>query len=63
MFPTSACPTEGRFGTSLVSKRRSTESRYRYYKNFPGVGIKPAGGVAAAAESHCAKLKGEWTPN
>ena len=58
-----ACPTEGRVGTCLVNKGRNDESLYRYYKNFPGFGVKPKGGVAAAAESQCSKLKGEWTPN
>lgn len=58
-----ACPTEGRVGTCLVYKGRKNESRYRYYTNFPGFGIKPKGGAAAAAERQCAKLKGEWTPN
>ena len=52
-----------RVGTCLVYKGRSDESRYRYYTNFPGFGVKPKGGVAVAAESQCAKLKGTWTPN
>ncbi|MEK6696588.1 MAG: hypothetical protein AABY98_05450 [Candidatus Deferrimicrobiota bacterium] len=63
VFLAGACPTEGRVGTCLVYKGRNDESRYRYYTNFPGFGTKPKGGVAAAAESQCAKLKGEWTPN
>ncbi len=58
-----ACPTEGRIGTCIVYKGKNTESLYRYYKNFPGYGVKPAGGVAAAAENQCTKLKGEWIPN
>ena len=62
-FLAGACPTEGRVGTCLVNKGRNDESLYRYYKNFPGFGVKPKGGVAAAAESQCSKLKGEWTPN
>lgn len=63
MYLSGACPTEGRIGTCLVYKGKSTESKYRYYTNFPGFGIKPAGGVAVAAENQCTKLKGEWTPN
>lgn len=63
MFLAGACPTEGRVGTCLVYKGKNTESQYRYYTNFPGSGVKPTGGVAAAAESQCTKLKGEWTPN
>ena len=62
-FLAGACPTEGRVGTCRVYKGRNDESLYRYYKNFPGFGVKPKGGVAAAAESQCSKLKGEWTPN
>ena len=62
-FLAGACPTEGRVGTCRVYKGRNDESLYRYYKNFPGFGVKPKGGVAAAAESQCAKLKGTWTPN
>ncbi|MDA8178112.1 MAG: hypothetical protein ACYC34_06225 [Desulfobacteria bacterium] len=62
-FLAGACPTEGRVGTCRVNKGRNDESLYRYYKNFPGFGVKPKGGVAAAAERQCAKLKGEWTPN
>jgi len=62
-FLAGACPTEGRVGTCLVNKGRNDESLYRYYKNFPGFGVKPKGGPAAAAESQCAKLKGTWTPN
>jgi len=58
-----ACPTEGRIGTCIVYKGKNTESKYRYYKNFPGFGIKPAGGVTLAAEDQCTKLKGEWIPN
>jgi hypothetical protein len=63
MYLSGACPTEGRIGTCLVYKGKSTESKYRYYTNFPGFGIKPAGGVAVAAENQCTKHKGEWTPN
>lgn len=64
MFLSGACPTEGRVGTCLVNKGKSTESRYRYYTSFPGSGIVPAGGAAAAAASQCTRtLKGEWTPN
>jgi len=62
-FLAGVCPTEGRVGTCRVYKGRNDESLYRYYKNFPGFGVKPKGGVAAAAESQCSKLKGEWTPN
>ena len=62
-FLAGACSTEGRVGTCRVYKGRNDESLYRYYKNFPGFGVKPKGGVAAAAESQCSKLKGEWTPN
>ncbi|MDD2737164.1 MAG: hypothetical protein PHF56_24785 [Desulfuromonadaceae bacterium] len=58
-----ACPSVGRIGTCVVYKGKNTESIYRYYKNFPGFGIKPAGGVATAAEIQCTKLKGEWIPN
>jgi len=57
------CPTEGRVGTCLVHKGRGNESRYRYYTDFPGFGVKPKGGAAVAAGRQCAKLKGEWTPN
>jgi hypothetical protein len=63
VFLAGACPTEGRVGTCLVYKGRNDESLYRYYANFPGFGVKPKGGVAAAAKSQCADLKGEWTPN
>ena len=63
VFLAGACPTEGRVGTCIVYKGRNDESLYRYYKNFPGFGVKPKGGVAAAAESQCAKLKGTWIPN
>ena len=62
-FQAGACPTEGRVGSCLVYKGKKTESRYRYYTNFPGFGVTPKGGVAAAAESQCSKLKGEWTPD
>jgi hypothetical protein len=62
-FQAGACPTEGRVGSCLVYKGKNTESRYRYYTNFPGFGVTPKGGVAAAAESQCTKLKGEWTPD
>lgn len=58
-----ACPTEERIGTCVVYKGKNTESIYRYYKNFPGFGIKPTGGVATAAKNQCTKLKGEWIPN
>lgn len=63
IFLAGACPTEGRVGSCLVYKGKSTESHNRYYTKFPGFGITPTGGVAAAAESQCTKLKGEWTPN
>jgi hypothetical protein len=63
VFLAGACPAEGRVGACLVYKGRNDESLYRYYKNFPGFGVKPKGGVAAAAESQCADLKGAWTPN
>jgi hypothetical protein len=60
IFLAGACPSEGLVGTCVVYKGKNTESRYRYYTTFPGFGIKPAGGVAAAAESQCTALKGEW---
>ena len=63
VFLAGACPTEGRVGSCLVYKGKNTESHYRYYTKFPGLGITPKGGVAAAAESQCTRLKGEWTPN
>ncbi len=58
-----ACPTEGRIGTCTVYKGKNSESKYRYYVNFPGFGIKPAGSAAVAAQNQCTKLKGEWIPN
>lgn len=63
VFLAGACPAEGRVGSCLTSKGKSTESHYRYYTKFPGFGITPRGGAATAAESQCTDLKGEWTPN
>ncbi len=62
-FLTGACKTEGRVGSCLMYKGKNNESYYRYYKSYPGYGIKPKGGVAAEAERQCAKMKGAWTPN
>jgi len=62
-FLSGACPTQERVGTCIVYKGKNTESRYRYYNNFPGFGIKPKGGVAAEAKLQCSDLKGEWTSN
>ena len=58
-----ACPTEKLVGKCVVYKGKNTESNYSYYTNFPGYGVKPAGGVAVAAKNQCNKLKGEWIPN
>jgi len=63
VFLTDACPTEGRVGSCLSFKGKNSESTFRYYNGFPGFGVKPVGGVAAAAESQCATLKGEWLAN
>jgi hypothetical protein len=62
-FLAGTCPTEGRVGSCLVYKGKNSESYYRYYTGFPGFGVKPKGGVAAAAESQCSRLKGEWIAN
>ncbi|MGZ5441350.1 MAG: hypothetical protein ACXW5U_05510 [Thermoanaerobaculia bacterium] len=62
-FLAGPCPTEGRVGSCLVHKGENSESYYRYYTGFPGFGVKPIGGAAAAAESQCAMLKGEWIAN
>jgi len=62
-FLAGACPTAGRVGSCLMYKGKNNESYYRYYSRFPGLGIKPKGGAAAAAEQQCAKMKGAWTPN
>ena len=62
-FRAGACPTEGRVGSCLVYKGKNSESYYRYYKNFPGFGIKPKGGVSAEAQKQYANMKGEWVPN
>ncbi len=62
-FLAGACPIEERVGSCLVYKGKRNESHYRYYTGFPGFGIKPKGGVAAAAEEQCTSLKGEWTPS
>ena len=62
-FLAGACPIEGRVGSCLVYKGKRNESHYRYYTGFPGFGIKPKGGVAAAAEEQCTSLKGGWTPS
>ena len=35
---------------------------YRYYAGFPGYGVTPPEGVAAAAKEQCVNsIKGEWT--
>jgi hypothetical protein len=62
-FLTGPCPTAGRVGSCLVRKGENSESYYRYYTGFPGLGVKPTGGVAAAAERQCTMLKGEWIAN
>jgi hypothetical protein len=62
-FLAGACPTTGRVGSCVVFKGMKSESIYRYYTGFPGVRIKPLGGVAAAATSQCITLKGEWIAN
>ena len=62
-FLAGACPSEGRVGSCLVHKGENSESYYRYYTGFPGFGVKPIGGIAAAAESQCTRLKGEWIAN
>lgn len=62
-FLPGACPAQGSVGTCVVYKGKNTESRYRYYNNFPGFGIKPNAGVAAEAERQCSHLKGEWISN
>ena len=62
LFLSGACPAEGRVGTCLVYKGKSTESYYRYYGNFPGAAV--SGGAATAAEGQCGRaLKGEWRPH
>ncbi|MBA3006661.1 MAG: hypothetical protein KJ900_08565 [Proteobacteria bacterium] len=62
-FLAGTCPTEGRVGSCLMYKGKDNESYFRYYASFPGFGIKPKGGVAAAAEKQCFQMKGEWIPN
>jgi hypothetical protein len=60
LFLSGTCPAAGRVGTCLIYKGKNTESRYRYYTNFPGVAVRS--GAAAAAEDQCRRLKGEWRP-
>ena len=59
---TGACPVEGRAGSCLVKKGEKSASTYRYYAGFPGYGVTPPKGVAAAAKEQCVNsIKGEWS--
>lgn len=61
-YSAGVCPAEGRVGSCLVNKGKKSVSTYRYYAGFPGFGVTPEGGAAAAAEEQCVKsIKGEWT--
>jgi hypothetical protein len=51
---TGPCPGADRVGQCLVYAGMPTESRYHYYKSFPG-------GVAAAEKQCKELLKGTWT--
>ena len=62
-FLAGPCPTEGQVGSCIVQKGKNSEAFYRYYSGFPGLGVKPTGGAAAAGESQCTMLKGEWIAN
>lgn len=62
-FTADNCPSPKQVGTCVIYQGKNTESQYRYYNNFPGYGIKPKEGVAAAAERQCDKLKGKWIAN
>ena len=64
VFLPGACATDSRVGTCLVRKATSTESYYRYYANFPGVGMTTPASAAVGGEKQCTgTLKGEWSPN
>ena len=62
-FLSGTCPVAERIGTCVVYQGTNSESRYRYYGNFPGYGIKPKNGVSSEAARQCGKLKGVWSVN
>ncbi len=61
-YSVAACPAEGRAGSCLVNKGKKSVATYRYYAGFPGYGVTPEGGAAAAAQEQCVKsIRGEWS--
>lgn len=58
---TGACPAAGRAGSCLVNTGKKGAATYHYYDGFPGYGVTPPEGVAAAAKEQCVNsVKGEW---